>query len=589
MAIKPAGWAVIGVLAIGGYFALKTGYDHLPRTASKSMTGAAIDLPTAPANASVSVPPVDLPTSGPANVSGPQFRIEMMSWNAQAAIAYANGDTVPQVGSLMAKNGVNLLIKNNEDCNDMQQKLVKFAKEYKSNPSTSEGSPMCIIMGDAGAPFLTGLNAELAKIGPEYQAKIIAFAGFSAGEDKFMGLAEWKSNPQAAKGAVVSCVIRDGDWNIVVKWAFDNGLAINPDPTTYDPNAINFVDAKDYVEAANLYIANKTEERPTVINGVRTGTKQTISINGVATWTPADVTLAEKRGGLVTIMSTKENSSQMPSTIIVIDKWAKDNRKGLENMLDAIFKGSDQIKCYSEALNYAGAAEAKIYKQQDAAYWVKYFKGVTNPDKQGNMVSLGGSKVSNLQDNLDFFGITPGKPNTYAAVYTLFGDRVKVIYPKLLPTYLPADEILDLSYLKDLGNQTSNRASSEVVKFDSTAGITQKISERAWSIEFQSGSAVLSRQSIDTLKQIANSAMVSSGLLIKITGHTDNAGNPASNVTLSLQRAAAVKQWLSENYGSAFPDSRVIVDGKGQEVPVAPNTTPEGKAKNRRVVVEMGR
>ena len=74
------------------------------------------------------------------------------------------------------------------------------------------------IMGDGGAAFLKGLNDTLSKLGPEYRAKVIGSVGYSRGEDKFMGPQQWKDNPQAAMGGVVTGYLRDGDWNIALKW-----------------------------------------------------------------------------------------------------------------------------------------------------------------------------------------------------------------------------------------------------------------------------------------------------------------------------------------------------------------------------------
>jgi OOP family OmpA-OmpF porin len=580
--------ATVGTLWAVKHYAFDEGL-LFKKDASKSQQVGAIDLPTAPANAKSTVPALALPSSNAASVSGPEARMLVWAWNAQMGLMYANGGKVPTQGSLMAKYGVNLKLERQDAVDQMQASLVKFAKEYSKNPDTKEGVQMVAIMGDGAPAFLAGVNPELEKLGPDYRARIIGSLGYSYGEDKFMGLPEWRSNPQKAKGSLVAAVLRDGDWNIVVKWAGDNNIAVNPDETTYDPEAINFVNPSDYIDAANKYVAGFSEERAVVINGVRTGEKKKVQVNGVATWTPGDVIVAEQRGGLVNIASTREYASQMPNVVIAVGKWAQDHREQVKNFLRASLEGGDQVKTYSAALNFGGTVSAKVYNEKDGAYWVDYFKGMSKPDKQGLNLELGGSKVNNLADNLNLFGLAPGGTNTFKVVYNTFGQIDVKLYPKLMPTFPDAESVLDLSYLKDLAAATPTMAAADTVKYDSSHGIAQRVSEKAWAIEFKTGSAALSPKAMATLEEIANSAIVSSGLLVKIEGHTDNAGTPDGNQALSEARAAAVKAWLQNKYSAAFPASRVTASGKGQTEPVADNATESGRAKNRRVVIVMGK
>ncbi|HEX7663893.1 MAG TPA: OmpA family protein [Polyangiaceae bacterium] len=67
---------------------------------------------------------------------------------------------------------------------------------------------------------------------------------------------------------------------------------------------------------------------------------------------------------------------------------------------------------------------------------------------------------------------------------------------------------------------------------------------------------------------------------VSVEGHTDNTGKAAHNKTLSGQRAAAVVTWLVKH---GIDKSRLSSVGYGQERPIADNSTPEGKAANRRV------
>jgi outer membrane protein OmpA-like peptidoglycan-associated protein len=534
-----------------------------------------------------------IPSNQPANVNSTQINMKIMAWNSQMGLIYANGGKRTTKGSLMEKNGVNLNIERLDDCGQMQAELISFASEYKKNPTSATGTHFIAIMGDGAPSWLAGANEQLSRLGSDYKAEIIFSCGRSLGEDQFMAPPSVKQNPQNARGMTCATVLRDGDWNIVIKWAADNGIPVNTDETTYNPEAINFIAASENTDASIKYNTGYTETRDVVKvtsdgKTVKTGKRQTVKVDMISVWTPADVIAAEGKGGLVRIVSTKEYSAQMPNAVIGIKKWNADHRTEVENMILAISQGGDQVKTFDEALNKAGELSAEVYGEENGAYWVKYYKGAKMIDKvDGNsIVELGGSRVNNLADNLELFGLGNNKVNTYASVYKVFGDIASSLYPEYVPSYPSIDEVLNLSYIQNVANRTNTFAGADETKYNNNSSeITNVTSKRAWSIEFETGSANFTQKTLKTMAELHDQLVIAQGLQISIEGHTDATGSDEVNIPLSQKRAEAVKNWLQNLSPTNYPDSRFVsVVGKGSTEPLPGGTN----SQNRRVEIVLG-
>lgn len=101
-------------------------------------------------------------------------------------------------------------------------------------------------------------------------------------------------------------------------------------------------------------------------------------------------------------------------------------------------------------------------------------------------------------------------------------------------------------------------------------------------INFETGKADIKTESQNTIDQIAEMLKANAALKISIEGHTDNAGNAASNKALSENRAKSVMNAL---IAKGIDKARLSSKGWGDAKPVAENTTEDGMAKNRRVEI----
>ena len=100
------------------------------------------------------------------------------------------------------------------------------------------------------------------------------------------------------------------------------------------------------------------------------------------------------------------------------------------------------------------------------------------------------------------------------------------------------------------------------------------------SISFATGSASIEPRLFPTLDRIASTLNEYPASTVTVVGHTDSMGDAQANQELSARRAAAVADYLVQR---GVQRSRIVVQGRGENEPIADNTSDAGRAQNRRV------
>lgn len=166
-----------------------------------------------------------------------------------------------------------------------------------------------------------------------------------------------------------------------------------------------------------------------------------------------------------------------------------------------------------------------------------------------------------------------------------------------------AEKISDADLMKEVerrGEEQSEEMYDEVVEMTESYRIEEQITidynaqyvqlDLNGSILFESGSASIREESKLFLQKIASILVKYKYCTIEIEGHTDNvpisAGSKyADNRALSTDRARSVYDYIMQQEN--FIDSNMKIAGYGESKPVASNATPEGRQRNRRVVIKI--
>ncbi|MNQ53113.1 putative lipoprotein YiaD precursor [compost metagenome] len=580
----------IGVI-LGGVYYLSPG---IKTAVSKQLDG--MELNSTDVNNVTNAEKIALPSKEISSevADKPLVKIGAYAWNAQSGIIVSNGGPKTTKGSLMEKNGVNLEIIRQDWLSELRNMQMKFIEEFDKGeafPSSDKSVFAVMIMGD-GAPFyISSVQKSLdEKYGKDkYHLQVMGVVGMSYGEDKLIGPPSWKSDPKTMKGSVISAVLGDGDWVTTVNYCFANGLKVNPDPTTYDADAVNIYPSEndDYIKSAEELIKSQTTgwtvTLKEVVNGKLTGKSVNRKIDGCATWTPGDKTVFDKLTGFVDIVSTREFNNQMPTALIGVKEWAEKNPAIVSNILKSALTASNQMKNYEDWKVRASEAVADTYKLETPEYWYKMFKGQQGT-KAGLTYNMGGSKVFNYADAMQYFGLSDGV-NRYKSVYNQVSGYLTELNPfgfnENVGAVVPYDQAVNLFFLKNINDIESTSAD----KADYSAEAKEVVASGEWKINFNTGSAEISNSSSKEVEKIYNLLVQAENTKLTIVGHTDNVGNADANLALSKSRAEAVVNYLKQK---GIPASRFqVVDGKGQSDPVADNNTASGKASNRRVVITL--
>ncbi len=114
--------------------------------------------------------------------------------------------------------------------------------------------------------------------------------------------------------------------------------------------------------------------------------------------------------------------------------------------------------------------------------------------------------------------------------------------------------------------------------------VMDTIAFNAKDIEFNFDSSTIKSSSYDELDNIVDIMKKYPTANFTVYGYTDNVGSPAYNLKLSEERAESVKKYFT---GHGIDADRLETGGFGEKNPIAPNNTPEGRAKNRRVEIKL--
>lgn len=216
---------------------------------------------------------------------------------------------------------------------------------------------------------------------------------------------------------------------------------------------------------------------------------------------------------------------------------------------------------------------------------VSIFDGGANAIGDGMMISNGVSQLNELDEYINSTGKTATSENEGEDMkeYETSPEAMQEVLDKIEESKLQANEELS----ENMAEALQESSISDQVDISFTAQYVQLTMNGA--LLFDSGSAELKAESEQILQKVGDVLQYYGSGTIEIEGHTDNvpinSSQYPSNEELSSARALSVFYFLTDN--TALDPMNLRHAGMGDRVPIADNSTAEGRSRNRRVEIRI--
>ena len=304
------------------------------------------------------------------------------------------------------------------------------------------------------------------------------------------------------------------------------------------------VHTKDGIEPATLFAQQK--------------------VDAAVAWDPDMTDAVGKRPGAKKIYDTRIANRLIADILVVSDRFSANSPQTLRNFLEGWMEGVEFIR-----------------QQPARAYTlIGTIKDFNMPEDLAKSM-LGGVRLSDYADNKAFFG--SGAGSDYNNVMGMAQDMYREL--RLVKGVPDIEGSVDRRYIAAMEGKFSSQSTETPIEYKAPPKGATPIATQRRSIYFETNSASLSPDSRAVVEEIGGFMRAYENTVVDIDGNSDSTGARELNLTLSKQRADAVKNYLMTKYG--YPASRMRTAGNGPDKPIETNDTAEGREKNRRTDIKV--
>jgi NitT/TauT family transport system substrate-binding protein len=294
-------------------------------------------------------------------------------------------------------------------------------------------------------------------------------------------------------------------------------------------------------------------------------------VDAAVVWEPDVSEALSKRPGSKVLLSSRDAANLIADLMVAREDFIKDHPDVVKAFVQGWMDGTQEANKNPDKVVRLLMDNEPVYKELG---------------DQVTRASLPTVRWADMTDNTKMFGLDGSEP----LFDRIFKQASQAWVKRGYITHTPAapEQAKDVSFLKEIYAASPVQAASDISlkPADPTVANKAAVTSTTVSINFASGKsdfdATAQQGDFDKLVTLVQTM---SGAYIRVEGNTDNVGSADANRQLSQRRAQSVVDYLVQRY--KLDKNRFIIVGNGPDKPVAPNTTDEGRQKNRRTDVQI--